>query len=225
VKWCTSHDGFWVTASDRGTIITWDPITASPVNSMNYKGRAITGLLIDETNDNLLVCTMHDNFIHVFKLNLGKEVCRYSGHTDQVHAMVYIGTRNQYLSSSWDLTLCVWLAPEPIIESKEIKKDGVTDLKLKMGKGEAPKEKPPDEFELGNENKPQVSKYEKEHPNVMPKILKLHLERKRSGVTDKLMLEANKPTTSTTLKKPVDIVHGSLLEQLIKLEATLNSSI
>jgi hypothetical protein len=27
------------------------------------------------------------------------------------------------------------------------------------------------------------------------------------------------------LKKPVEIVHGSLLEQLMKLEATLNSSI
>lgn len=99
----------------------------------------------------------------------------------------------------------------------EEKKEGV-GLKLKLSK----EEKPHDEFELSTENKPFVSKYEKEHPNVMPKILKQHMERKKSGITDKLLRGTPQPVVLTVTSAPVELLLGaSLDEKLIKMEATL----
>ena len=78
---------------------------------MNHMGQAVTALLVDDANEVILLCTVNDNLIHMFKLTLQNEICTYSGHNEQVHAMVYLDNRKQYLSSSWDLTLCVWLGP------------------------------------------------------------------------------------------------------------------
>lgn len=111
VKWCSSREGLWVTATDGGTVCTWDPLTAAPLNTMNHMGQAVTALLVDDANEVILLCTVNDNLIHMFKLTLQNEICTYSGHNEQVHAMVYLDNRKQYLSSSWDLTLCVWLGP------------------------------------------------------------------------------------------------------------------
>lgn len=111
VKWCSSREGLWVTATDGGTVCTWDPLTATPLNTMNHMGQAVTALLVDDVNEVILLCTVNDNLIHMFKLTLQNEICTYSGHSEQVHAMVYLDNRKQYLSSSWDLTLCVWLGP------------------------------------------------------------------------------------------------------------------
>lgn len=83
---------------------------------------------------------------------------------------------------------------------------------------------------FGPETKPFVSKYEKAHPIQMPEILRLHMARKTSGITEGLLMASPRqealgsgiggrgmiwrPRTST-------VFGGDLHQKLTELEKTL----
>lgn len=111
---------------------------------------------------------------------------------------------------------------------------GPTGLKgAKLNKeGVDPEEKPKDDgFDLfGSESEPFVSKYEKAHPIQMPEILRLHMARKSSGITEGLLmtphgqeaLDTGRPPSAMIWRPRTSTVFGGDLHQkLTELEKTL----
>jgi len=188
VKWCNTYNGLWITGGNKGTICTWNPITCQPINTLNFKNEAITSILLDEFNDTLLLCFLHDYSIHMFSLDTFKKIISFSGHLDQVHAMVYISTRNQYLSSSWDMTLRVWLTLDADTIRAYQSSTNQSGYKIQKEKNIIEQSNKTSKMLNGNDNyKPFVSQYEKDHPITMSKFQEAYFKQKNMGFTKKFI--------------------------------------
>ncbi|XP_073396093.1 uncharacterized protein [Physcomitrium patens] len=232
VKWCRSNEGLWVTGGSAGTVSTWNPETAAPMNTLNYRNQAITSLLVDEHNDALLLCTLHDASIHMFSLASFQELVSFSGHQDQVHAMVHISTRNQYLSSSWDLTLCVWLIPDAAslataTSSSSISSSGRNKPQIhdkEESNGVAATTPAEEAINWGDDAKPYMSQYERDHPAVMPKVLQAHLQQTKSGIVTHRFHSSS--SHDPELKQHQSVLHPSSSSLSVTLKAAhLGSSL
>jgi hypothetical protein len=112
---------------------------------------------------------------------------------------------------------------------------GPTGLKgAKLNKEVDPEEKPKDDgFDsFGPETEPLVSKYEKAHPIQMPEILRLHMARKSSGMTEGLLMAARQealdsgiggrpPSGMIWRARTSTVFGGDLHQKLTELEKTL----
>ncbi|KAG0571338.1 hypothetical protein KC19_VG003100, partial [Ceratodon purpureus] len=194
------------------------------MNSFNYKDKAITSMLLDEHNDALLLCSLCDNSIHMFALGSFKKLVTFSGHLDQVHAMVYISTRNQYLSSSWDLSLRVWLIPDlsTIATLQSSTNFDVYKKKLEDKEVEHIQE-PPEIMNWRDDSVPYISQYEKDHPNTMPKVLEAYIKKKKSGIIDRLLINQDHDLNISPLRqsRPTNQHGASLFTKINSLEAIL----
>ncbi|CAM6099734.1 unnamed protein product [Calypogeia fissa] len=171
VRWSASHGGLWITASEQGTICTWSPETQEFLNTLCPLKQPITTLFVDEENDFVVLSYIFDYSIRVHPLgSLGEEICSYKGHTDQVHSIIYLKERHQFISGSWDTTLRVWLAPPKDKMQVEARKLDLQAMMIRQPDG-ANEHAPQDEFDLAEEMKQYVSNYEKAHPLVLPKVL------------------------------------------------------
>lgn len=224
VKWCSGTER-WVTAATDGTISIWDAATRVMIHTNCYKKEAITALLVDEVNGRLLVSYMFDFTITAYTTDLAnEEMCSYTGHTDQVHAILHLSTRNQYLSASWDRTVRVWLTPE--LE----RKPEVPSMLVKEVQG--PKRLEWDAPDKEAEPK-YMSAYERAHPLIMPAILQKAVLKRKSGTREALglseftMLDAlTRPKgmltprdAGPTENKPV--LKLALIDKLLELEKRL----
>ncbi|BBN08823.1 hypothetical protein MPTK1_4g14760 [Marchantia polymorpha subsp. ruderalis] len=213
VRWCTTHNGIWVTATERGCITTWDSLTQAALSTMCSHKQPVTAMLVDEENDYILISYLYDYSIRVYPLLLqGEEVCVYTGHTDQIHSIVYLKVRHQFISASWDTTLRVWLAPPydkgPVAEKKMVLKDMLTSKAI-----EAPTEAPSDEFDITVEKSQYVSTYEKSHPIVIPEVLANPMN------TDISALHMAVPKQDAVMAEVDKVICVSLCEKLDELEA------
>lgn len=145
-------------------------MTQEFLNTLCPLKQPVTTLFVDEENDFVVLSYMFDYSIRVHPLgSLGEEICSYKGHTDQVHSIIYLKERHQFISGSWDTTLRVWLAPPKDKLQAETRK---LDLQAMMiGKPDGPNDAPVDEFDIAEEMKLYVSNYEKAHPVILPKVL------------------------------------------------------
>ncbi|KAL2631439.1 hypothetical protein R1flu_016125 [Riccia fluitans] len=219
VRWCTSHNGMWVTASERGSITIWDPKTQAAVSSMCTHQQPVTAMLVDEENGYILLSYMYDYTIRVQPLLLnGDEVCKYIGHTDQVQSIVYLKVRHQFVSASWDNTLRVWLAPPKDTMAAAEKKLNLKDM-MRLRPLEAPTEAPADEFDVTAERQQYISSYEKSHPIVMPEVLANPMN------TDISALRAPIPHSSTIVIPDDPVLCVGLCEKLDALEAQFGKQI
>jgi WD40 repeat protein len=207
-------DGYWLTAADDGTIALWDPSSLCAIRSICYRKERVTALLVDEANMLLLVSMQSDYAIRAYRLDLvGEEVCAYTGHTEQVHMLAYLGNRKQYLSGSWDNSIRIWFAPasgpgDVVMQEKRLS-NGVDEKKLKSTK----------EAEFAEEAR-YVSEYEREHPLVMPKQLQ---DMKASIPPDKALKQSSTGSSAGKAGDPVRL--PSLVFKLASLERTLNKRI
>lgn len=209
MRWSTSHGGLWITASEEGTICTWNPTTQEPINTLCLLKQPITTLFVDEDNDFVLLSHIFDHSIRVHPLgSLGEEVCSYKGHTDQVHSIIYLKERHQFISGSWDTTLRVWLAPPKDKLQIETRKLDLQAMMIRQPDG--PSEAPADEFDLAEEMNQYVSNYEKAHPVVLPKVLAEPMN------VNILFLQSNDEKESKKLPTP----HHQVLDQPKKLPST-----
>lgn len=212
-------EGYWVTASDNGTIALWDPKSLSPVRSICYRKEPVTALLVDEVNMLLLVSMQSDYAIRAYRLDLtGEQVCAYTGHTEQVHSLAYLSNRNQYLSGAWDNSIRIWLAPS---ETDMLEKK----LRLSTARSENKELIKPKEADYSPDLK-YVSAYEREHPLLVPKQLQDIVANLSSHkpVSD-VFIQLAAPLSSSHPNKADLVKQPALVFKLADLEKSLNDQI
>jgi len=107
VKWC-NFKCCWITASDDETICTWSS-EGEQLTTIQYQGETVTSMLVDESEEALLVATL-DRVIRRYAIkDHGLDVVQnYIGHTDTIRGICQVKEKAQYLSASWDKSIRVW---------------------------------------------------------------------------------------------------------------------
>jgi len=104
----------WVSGSDDCSIKTWS-VSDNYLNMTTTTTSTqcpVTALSIDKTNGVVIVGVQ--DVIRVYEPNNGMELVQtHTGHTDSVRSIIHMPERSQYLSVSWDSTICVWNAYKP----------------------------------------------------------------------------------------------------------------
>mmetsp|Transcript_34014 Transcript_34014/g.57193 ORF Transcript_34014/g.57193 Transcript_34014/m.57193 type:complete len:788 (+) Transcript_34014:49-2412(+) len=108
VRWNPLHK-CWITGSEDGDIRTWDAQTGDLHRLIQCPSDAggVTAMCIDPLGGNVISATQ-DHKIRMYNPSSGKCLKVYSGHTDSIRCLVYVGESREFLSCSWDRTIRVW---------------------------------------------------------------------------------------------------------------------
>jgi len=204
VRWCPFKN-CWVTACDDELIRLFDT-DGVEMSRFVFKGESVTTMYMDCKHE-LLVCAMVDRAIRAYDIETGDLVRKYSGHGDLVRQLAQVEERGQYLSCSWDKSIRIWWAPKGKgLEARAPDRAAVQEMQT----------------EEESEDAVYVSNYEKEHPLVMPKTLKLGSKmvvRKQRKQQEKEVVEVEKDVEDLTgigrrLKELDDTLRNELEREL-----------
>jgi len=188
VKWC-AFKSCWATAADDQTIRLWDP-EGMQKREIDYKGESITCMFIDNKHE-LVLAAMLDRAIRAYETESGFLVRKYRGHTDIVRQLTMVDEKGQYLSCSWDKSIRVWFTPK--------------------GKGKEARDQDSNVFaelplEDLEEDEEYISSYEREHPLIPPRALKV------GGATSSYLKMTNVKAQKSQEKPQADLNQETLCQ-------------
>lgn len=126
VKW-NAITNKWVTGSEDSTIRIWSGSGMNECEQILASQGSVCCICIDRVNGAIIAGIQH--VIRVFESEFYRLIQTNVGHKDAVRSIIHIKERNQYVSCSWDKTICVWNAWKKQVKWKETEenKDGAAD--------------------------------------------------------------------------------------------------
>jgi WD40 repeat protein len=96
----------WITGSEDKTIRIW-PSEGIPCLRVISNEGPVSCLCLDYNNEFIIT----GSFDKVLRVIHGDEIVqKYVGHSDCIRSVIYLASRKQYITASWDQTIRVWNA-------------------------------------------------------------------------------------------------------------------
>ncbi len=104
-----SHDDATVvTASDDGTVKTWNARTGAAINTFTWSGSWILSATYNQDGKNILISNWGAKTANIIDANTGRSLITFAGHTEGVWWSAYSHDESKVATSSWDKTAKVW---------------------------------------------------------------------------------------------------------------------